>query len=363
MAEVRLVSVDKRYGDKDALTDTNLLCEDGEFLVVFGPSGAGKTTLLKLIAGIEEPTEGEISIGDRRVDGLPPQDRNVAMAFESYALYPHLSVRRNLEFPLRARRARVAEPELRERVRRISELLEISELLDRKPSQLSGGQRQRVSLGRALAKSVDVTLLDEPIAHLDALLRHALRPELRHYQKEQGGTTIYTTPDYIEAFGVADRVAVLVEGRIEQVDTPERVYEAPATVRVAALVGDPRMNLLPVTDSRAIALDGQAVEVPPLRALKLGVPVSHIGVRPTDVGLSPAPTLDPALTGVVYVAEPIGNEQVVRVDVGRHRVTAKVPLEGPPLPVGQRVWLLPRWERVHAFATDGHRIRDLDGRG
>lgn len=354
MAEVRAIGIGKRYGNAEALSELTLTVPDQEFFVVFGPSGAGKSTLLRLVAGIVDPDEGELWIGDAPMLGVATHRRNVALAFESYALYPHLSVRRNLEFPLKAPGWKLPAAERTARITRVAELLEIDMLLERRPSQLSGGQRQRVSLGRALVRRASVTLLDEPLAHLDARLRHALRSELKHYQRAEGATTIYTTPDYVEAFGIADRLAVLIDGRIQQVGTPEEVYARPATLRVAGLVGDPKMNLIPVIESTRLVFDRQTVtlpDTPPLRAHDL----RHIGIRATDIGLSTSP-LEGALNGRVYVAEPTGADQVVRVDVAGDLLTAKIPLHGKPLDIGQPVWLAPQWERVHAFASDGSRI-------
>ena len=210
--------------------------------------------------------------------GVPPQRRDVTLAFESYALYPHFSVKGNLEFPLRAPGRDMSDHERDSAIIRVARLLEIEELLDRRPYQLSGGQRQRVSLGRALVRAASLTLLDEPIAHLDARLRNALRAELRHYQREQRATTVYSTPDYSEAFGVADRIAVLVEGRVEQCDAPRQIFDAPANTRVAALVGDPRINLVPVDSGLIIDDSGRAHPVGEL-GVEMGA-VRHVGLRP-----------------------------------------------------------------------------------
>lgn len=354
MAAVEFLGLSKRYAEVDALTDLSLLIADGEFFVVFGPSGAGKSTLLKVASGIIEQDAGSVMVGSKCVDGLPPQDRNLAMAFESYALYPHLSVLRNLEFPLRAPRRKLPAEERRTRVREVAELLEIDMLLDRRPSQLSGGQRQRVSLGRALVRTPDLTLLDEPLAHLDARLRNALRSELRHFQRSRGVTTIYTTPDYVEAFGIAERLAVLIDGRVEQVGTPDEVYARPANLRVARIVGDPKMNILPIVRPGEIAFGTRSVRLPDIPVLRAAA--GHLGIRPTDIAVSPAP-VDGAIPGSVYVAEPTGPEQVVKVDVDGELVTAKVPLASQVYGIGQQVWIEPRWDRLHVFATDGSRLK------
>src|SRR5262245_26045763 len=235
VADVVTQSLTKRFGKTVAVDQLSLACQDGEFFVLLGPSGAGKTTLLNLIAGLVEPTSGKIFIGGRDATTLEPGERDVAMAFESYALYPHLSVYENLAFPLRSPRTagRYTHKVLDERVRAIAGTLEIDELLGRMPTQLSGGQKQRVALGRALVREPGVFLLDEPIAHLDAKLRNRMHAELRRVQKQLGTTTIYATPDYAEAMAMADRLAVVHEGRALQVGPPLEVYFNPATEFVA----------------------------------------------------------------------------------------------------------------------------------
>jgi multiple sugar transport system ATP-binding protein len=353
MSTVKLEGVAKRYGETRGVSDLTLECRDGEFVVIFGRPGAGKTTTLNLVAGIEDVTSGKVYIGERLVNDLPPQKRNVAMAFESYALYPHWSVRNNLEFPLRAPGRQLSTDERAARIKRVAELLEISHLLDRRPRQLSGGQRQRVSLGRALVRPSNVTLLDEPIAHLDARLRHSLRGELKRYQRENGTTTLYTTPDYVEAFGIADRVVVLIDGRVRQFASPGDVYDKPADVDVAKMVGDPPMNIFPLADSSSrISLGGTQI---PLPGLQNGT--KYIGIQPTDINLSSS-TVKGAIPGKVYVAEPMGYDQVVRVEVDKHIVHAKASLEDGAYHIGQRVWLSPDWRRSHLFDVDGKRLEE-----
>ncbi len=244
MADVVTQSLTKRFGKTVAVDQLSFACQDGELFVLLGPSGAGKTTTLNLIAGLVEPTSGKIFIGGRDAATLEPGDRDVAMAFESYALYPHFSVYENLAFPLRSPRTagRYTPKALDERVRAIAGMLEIDELLGRMPTQLSGGQKQRVALGRALVREPAVFLLDEPIAHLDAKLRNRMHAELRRIQKQLGTTTIYATPDYAEAMAMADRLAVAHEGRAVQVGPPLEVYFNPANEFVARFMGDPPMN-------------------------------------------------------------------------------------------------------------------------
>jgi len=244
MAEVELRRVTKRYGETIAVSDLSFIVQSGELLVLLGPPGAGKSSTLKMVAGVEDVTSGEILIDGEVVNYLDPADRDVAMAFETYALYPHLSVFENIAFPLRSpRRARLfSEDEVRRRVLEVARFLEIDMLLARKPKELSGGQRQRVSLARCLIREPKVFLLDEPIAHLDAKLRHKLRRELKIWQKAKSVTTLYTTTDYLEAFSLGDRIAVLNRGMLQQIGTWNEIYDCPANTFVGMVVSDPPMN-------------------------------------------------------------------------------------------------------------------------
>ena len=352
MSDLRLAAVTKTYGDETALSEIDLDCADGTLLVVFGPSGAGKSTLLKLVAGIEDPSEGRVWIAGRDVTALPPQRRDIAMAFESYALYPHLSVWRNLEFPLRAPGRGLAPSARAERIREVAALLELTELLERRPNQLSGGQRQRVSLGRALVRDANATLLDEPIAHLDARLRNALRGELKHYLKSHGATALYATPDYVEAFGIADVVAILIAGRIHQVGPPEEIYEAPSSLAVAELVGDPRMNVFPIEADGTLRIGGNRTRLP--LAGTEGA-IGHVGFRPTDAGLGPLEG-DDAAAARIELIEPAGDHRIVRVDADGTAVTAKIASDEAAFAIGDTVWVQLDWSRAHYFDRAGQRI-------
>ncbi len=246
MAEIVLDGVEKRFPDgTHAVRDANLTIRDGEFFILVGPSGCGKSTLLNMIVGLEEPTAGEIRVDGDVVNGVDPRDRNMAMVFQSYAIYPHMTVRENMAFPLRM--AGVPREEARRRVREAAELLELEPLLDRKPSALSGGQRQRVAMGRAMVRDPVAFLLDEPLSNLDAKLRVQMRTELARLQKRLGTTTVYVTHDQTEAMTLGDHIAVLRKGRIQQVGMPRELYTAPANLFVAGFIGSPAMNLLPAT--------------------------------------------------------------------------------------------------------------------
>ncbi|MGZ8430002.1 MAG: ABC transporter ATP-binding protein [Candidatus Deferrimicrobiaceae bacterium] len=242
MARVEVRAISKRFGEVRAVDHVDLETVEGEFLVLLGPSGCGKTTLLRMIAGIEEPTAGDILIDERVVTNLPPRMRNIAMVFQSYALYPHMTVYRNIAFPLRTRG--VDKATIKEKVEWAAGMFGIERLLDRKPRQLSGGERQRVALARAMVREPSVFLLDEPLSNLDAILRASAREELRQFQKRVGVTTIYVTHDQVEAMGLGDRIVVMSQGKIRQAGTPMEIYHWPADTFVATFVGSPPMNLL-----------------------------------------------------------------------------------------------------------------------
>ncbi|MDB6002518.1 MAG: hypothetical protein JWP52_4217 [Rhizobacter sp.] len=343
MSGLRFENVSKDFGTQRVLSNLRLVCDDGEFLVLLGKSGAGKSTTLRLIAGIEAATEGRVLFDGQPVDALPAEQRDVAMAFESYALYPHLTVREHFEFPLRAPGRKLSAQAIQERVDRVAALLEIKPLLGRRPTQLSGGQRQRVSLGRALVRPARFTLLDEPVAHLDARLRHDLRGELKRHQQSAGATTLYATPDFSEAAAVADRIAILIDGELRQVDTPQAIYDRPADVDVALMAGDLKMNVFDADTVRGLT---------PL------APRTHlVGIRPSAIRLL-TQVQTQALAGTVYVAEPMGYDQVVRVDVAGQIVTTRMPLGHERFDIGQPVWLSPDWSRRHLFDAKGRRLRD-----
>jgi multiple sugar transport system ATP-binding protein len=244
MAQIRLEHVTKDFGTGEpAVDDVNLEIDDGEFVILVGPSGSGKSTVLRMIVGLEDITSGDVYIGDKRVNDKAPRDRNLAMVFQNYALYPHLTVYENIAFPLRLHK--LPDDEVRERVGRAADLLELGEFLDRKPAQLSGGQRQRVAMGRAIVREADAFLFDEPLSNLDAKLRGQVRTEISRLQNRLGITTVYVTHDQIEAMTLGDRVAVLRRGVLQQVDVPRELYEQPINLFVAGFLGSPPMNFLP----------------------------------------------------------------------------------------------------------------------
>src|SRR5579872_6267397 len=319
MAEIRLAGVTKRFGDVAAVDDVSLEIADGEFLVLVGPSGCGKSTLLRLIAGLEEVTGGAVAIGDRDVTDLAPRSRDIAMVFQSYALYPHMSVRQNLGYGLKARRTPKAE--IARRVSEVAELLGLEQLLDRRPAQLSGGQRQRVAMGRAIVRHPQAFLLDEPLSNLDAKLRVGMRASLAQLHQQLGTTTVYVTHDQTEAMTLGQRVAVMRDGRIVQVDRPQRLYASPRNLFIAAFIGSPAMNLVEATVEGSEVSFGQ-FRVPLAARVEPGPTV--LGIRPEsfeDAAFAPGlPTLDVR----VEVLEDLGAEAHVFFNVDAHPVTAEV---------------------------------------
>ncbi len=327
-AALELEGVHKRYGDVAALRGLDLHVGAGELLVLVGPSGCGKTTALRAAAGLEEVTEGTIRIGGRDVTQLVPAARNVAMVFQSYALFPHLNVAENIGFGLRARR--VARDDVRERIATAARVVGCEALLERKPHELSGGERQRVALARALVREPDVFLLDEPLSNLDAQLRVEMRAELRRLHDRLGATMVYVTHDQVEALTMGDRVAVLSEGVLQQVGEPDEVYRRPANRFVATFVGSPAMNVLPAEP------DGERLRAGPFtfdRPPGLGDRPVEIGIRPEHLSLVPEGA--PAVVEVVEIA---GNESFIHLDAGGIRLVARVGPEQRPA-VGSTVAL------------------------
>jgi multiple sugar transport system ATP-binding protein len=349
-----LTGISMEYDGAMALRNVNLDCPDNELLVVFGPSGAGKTTLLKIIAGLEYPQAGNVLIDGRDVTDRVSEQRDVAMAFETYALYPHMTVRQNLEFPLRSPLRRVPDGPREAIIKEVAALLQITPLLGRRPGELSGGQRQRVSLGRALVRSPRTMLLDEPTAHLDARLRHHLRADLRHFLRTKGVTTVYATPDFVEAFGVADRIAVLVGGSIQQIGTPTEVFDRPLTVRAAELIGDPRMNVLPLAGNGLLRLGDQTLDVAELTRFPGVRGAAHVALQPEQMSMGDAS--NGAIAGEVYVVEPMGASQIVKLRSGDHVLALKT-RNATDLPaVGDRIGMRPDWTKANFFGRDGFRL-------
>ncbi len=356
MASVRLVKVRKIFhtprGEVTAVDDVNLEVRDGEFLVLLGPSGCGKTTTLRMIAGLETPTSGEIYIGDRLVNDLHPKDRDVAMVFQNYALYPHMRVRDIIAFPLKIRK--YPQEEIERRVREVAEMLKIEHLLDRRPRELSGGEQQRVALGRAIVRRPKVFLMDEPLSNLDAKLRVVMRAELKKLQKNLGVTTIYVTHDQVEAMTMADRIAVMNKGRIVQLGTPKELFTRPANTFVAGFIGSPPMNMIECSlDEGKNLLDCGALKyrLDPDAGLTLrskGVTEVILGIRPQHVLIERGKRPDAVAQAPIYVVEPMGTETIVNFKLGETMIRAVIPAD-IDVEAGE-VWniVFPR-DRVYLF--------------
>ncbi len=331
MATLALHGIRKEYGKQTALAGLDLDVGDGEFFVLLGPSGAGKTTTLKCVAGLETPTAGRVLIGGRDVTDVEPNARRVAMAFENYALYPQESVYDNIAFPLRSKRYYLPPAEAKALIERVTATLGIGHLLERLPGELSGGQRQRVALARVLVRPADVLLLDEPLSHLDAKLRAAMRAELKSLGELQHTTSLYVTHDYLEALALGDRIAVLREGNLVQVGTREDLWHRPVDLFVAQAFGQPGINLIAgaiaagaggpefVTDDDSLRLPLGGVSLPPGTAVE-------VGIRPRDLVLGEQPGM-PTLRGRVYVVEPLGRQREVTIQIGQQRVAVVTPIE------------------------------------
>ncbi|MCK9923623.1 ABC transporter ATP-binding protein [Frankia sp. AgPm24] len=367
MSRITVENVTRRYGGTKAVDGVSLDIADGEFLVLLGPSGCGKSTLLRAIAGLLAPSEGRILVDGRDVTDIPARGRDLAMVFQSYALYPHLTVARNIGFPLRARRVRRAE--IRQRVTEVAEILDLSALLDRRPRELSGGQRQRVALGRALVRDPGAFLMDEPLSNLDAQLRTATRTEITELHRRLGRTFIYVTHDQVEAMTMATSVAVLNKGRLEQIGSPTDVYDQPASAFVAAFLGSPPMNLL---DAELALRDGQLHAVAPGVNVALGIETTTAGTaagRAIQLGIRPEHLLATTTTavvadstgaghaglrGTIRTVENLGSEEIAHCVLGAAevRVRARRPAG---FTAGDAITLDVRPEHTHLFDRDSGR--------
>jgi multiple sugar transport system ATP-binding protein len=358
VAALFLAKLRKEFPDGTvAVNDLDLTIDERAFVTLLGPSGCGKTTTLRMIAGLETPTSGSIRLGDRVLNDVAPVRRDIAMVFQSYALYPHLTVRGNLEYPLRKRH--VAAPERATRVARIAEQLELGPLLARKPRQLSGGQQQRVALGRAMIRDPELFLLDEPLSNLDAQLRSHMRAELIELHRRVGRTMIYVTHDQLEAMTMSDRIAVLKDGNLQQYAEPAEVYRRPANLFVATFIGTPAMNLIEgelATSAAGSVLRAPGLELPlpaPLAAAAAAAHAARVtaGVRPEDVAIGSGPW-----RGHVRVIEPTGYETLVFVDVAGQQLVARVGSDHPVRAL-TTVAVGIRSDRLHLFdAQTGSRL-------
>ncbi len=352
MATVALRNLVKAFGKTEVLHGINLEVSDGEFVVLVGPSGCGKSTTLRMLAGLEEITSGEVMIGGKVVNNLEPKERNIAMVFQNYAIYPHMSVRKNIAFGLRT--SKMSKPDKEKRIDEVAAILSMSELLERRPSQLSGGQRQRVAIGRAMVRDPVVFLFDEPLSNLDAQLRTQMRLEIKKLHQRVKTTVIFVTHDQVEAMTLADRIVIMKDGHIQQVGTPSEVYRNPQNTFVAQFIGAPSMNML----AGRVVENGVELEAGPLIGIKPqgGNGQVTVGMRPGE--LRPvADAEEGLLEGEVSVVEPLGAETLIYVDIGGTEVIATVSGRSVPGP-GDRVRLNIAVEEIHVFdQTSGKALR------
>ncbi len=366
MASITFDHVYKRYGDVIAVNDLNIKVEDKEFIVFVGPSGCGKSTSLRMLAGLEEISDGQIRIGDRVVNDVPPKDRDIAMVFQSYALYPHMSVYDNMAFGLKLRKTPKAE--IDKKVKEAAEILGISQYLDRKPKALSGGQRQRVAVGRAIVRSPSVFLFDEPLSNLDAKLRVATRAEISKLHQRLGTTFIYVTHDQVEAMTMASRIAVMKDGLLQQIDSPQNLYNHPGNIFVAGFIGSPSMNFFDSTlveQDGKLFVDGGTFKLPvPDNKKATYLPAKGkkvvFGIRPEDIspeqyrapGISPAP-----IKADVDVTELMGNEIYLYLLTGKKQFVARVDPRTTAR-VGERLDLVINMDNMHLFDPQTEKTLD-----
>ncbi len=354
MVGIRIVDMTKRFGDVVAVDQLNLEIKDKEFLVLLGPSGCGKTTALRSIAGLETPEAGEIYIGDTLVNELPPKDRDVAMVFQSYALYPHMRVYDNMAFPLKMRK--YAKTDIDRRVKDAAELLRITHLLDRRPRQLSGGEAQRVALGRSIVREPKVFLMDEPLSNLDAKLRLYMRAELKRLQRDLKVTTIYVTHDQAEAMTMGDRVTVMNQGLLQQIGSPDEIYNRPTNTFVAGFMGSPPMNFVDtsfVEMDGGYGLDGGTFRLKLPKALgklvKEGKSDSEVvlGFRPESVSIHDKAVAN-SIEMELYIYEPLGSEVVADLKLGESLIKAIAPPTFK-MALGKKLWIALGMDRIHVF--------------
>ncbi len=350
MARVRLTGIVKRFGRTTALKGIDLDIKNGEIMVLLGPSGCGKTTTLRIIAGLEKPTEGRVFFDDRDVTDLPPKDRNISMVFQSYAVWPHMKVYDNIAFPLRIKKVR--EDEINRRVKWAAELLQIGDLLDRYPHQLSGGQRQRVAVARAIVVEPEVLLMDEPLSNLDALLRVKMRSEIKKLQRKVGVTMVYVTHDQTEAMVIADRIAVMNEGEIMQVGTPQQVYDDPANTFVAGFIGSPQMNLIEARiNNGVLELSGYRIHLEGQPSLLQGNVT--IGIRPEKIRIAEKPGRPHIeLEGIIDFIENLGADYIVHLKIGDSILVAKTTSLPGHVDVGIKTKVYIETRHIHLFNRD-----------
>ena len=353
LADLLLENVSKKFGEVEAVKQVNLHAEDKEFLTLLGPSGCGKTTTMRLVAGLESPTTGRIYIGGTIVNNLSPKERDIAMVFQNYALYPHMKVRDNIAFPLKMRK--YSAQSIEDKVKATAALLKIEHLLDRRPAKLSGGEQQRVALGRALVREPKLFLLDEPLSNLDAKLRVHMRSELKSLHRRIGITTIYVTHDQVEAMAMSDRIAIMNAGEIQQLGTPEQIYGKPNNTFVAGFIGSVPMNFFKCTyvkaDGRAmLKMDRFAIEVKDYQTIleSSGSAQFTLGVRPEDIEIERERTLNDSIAADVEVVEPLGAEIIITLRVGGETIKVRSTSVTWTRP-GEKAFLNFKKDKIHIY--------------
>ncbi len=361
MATVNLSKVQKSYGTQEVVHGIDLDVKDDEFVVLLGPSGCGKSTTLRMVAGLEDISGGEIMIGERVVNDVAPKDRKIAMVFQNYALYPHMTVSQNMAFGLKLQK--MPKPEIKKKVDEVAEILELGPLLDRRPAALSGGQRQRVAMGRAMVRTPEVFLFDEPLSNLDAKLRTHMRLEIQKLHQQLKTTTLYVTHDQIEAMTLADRIVVMRDGYIEQIGSPKEIFAHPNNVFVATFIGSPAMNLIPMqtkSESGKLMLESDSLKIP--LPEKEGHQVQAntgvlVGIRPTDMSLARAGdgvADEWKFKASVEVTELLGAEALLDLKLGSHEIMAQV--EGKDMPErGENIHITFNTEALHVFDTSSEK--------
>jgi len=357
MAHIQLKNITKQYDNNVVIEDLDLQINDGEFLVLVGPSGCGKSTTLRLIAGLETATAGDIYIGDTLVNSVAPKDRNISMVFQNYALYPHMSVYDNMAFGLKLRKFK--KDDIRQRVQETAEILEMASLLNRKPKQLSGGERQRVALGRAIVRKPQVFLFDEPLSNLDAKLRVQMRAEIKKLHKRLKTTMVYVTHDQVEAMTMGERIAVMKDGVIHQIDTPLKLYNEPADLFVASFIGSPAMNFISTTlkkEQNMFAVDGN---------IKIDIPSNHekileshidkpivIGIRPEDLSLNPRNENSILISLRIDLFEPMGNETLIYLSREDTRLICRTPEFQPEADLTEELIVYLNMDKARYFEAE-----------
>ena len=360
MVDLKIENLTKKYGETTVLDNFSINIKSGELMVLLGPSGCGKTTAIRCIAGLTDPTNGQIYLGNKKVNELSPKDRDVAMVFQNYALYPHMSIHDNIAFPLKMRKK--SKSHIHEKVIKMAELLGIKDLLERKPKELSGGQMQRVALGRALVREPKLFLMDEPLSNLDAKLRTHMRTEIKKLQKKIGITTLYITHDQVEAMSLADRIAIMKNGNIQQIGTPTEVYHQPTNTFVGQFIGNPQMNL--ITGSirdKSLYLFSKPIIIQPVDKILLEkkLPAEFfVGIRPRDVIILKETDISTGirLEGMVVFIEMLGDDTTIEVQIGSDSLLVTTNNILDSFNVGDKIEIGIEYSKIHFFDEEGKRI-------